>query len=207
MFIDNFRAYRVNIVPWNENITGATLRIAGSLNSPLRVVAGPGTGKTFALIRRVTRLLEEGEIPRRILVSTFTRTASDDLSREIANLGAPGASEIIAGTLHAFCFSLLSRAEVFALTGRIPRPLLSYEERFMLEDLSQLGLGGIRVCQRRLEAFNAAWARLQSEEPGWPDDPGDRNFQFPDLVQIELTHYRRLSAPVDFGLRHTLDFF
>ncbi|HUU41388.1 MAG TPA: ATP-dependent helicase, partial [Desulfatiglandales bacterium] len=41
---------------------------------------------------------------------------------------------------------------------------------------SQVGLGGIRDCQRRLEAFNAAWARLQSEDPGWPDDPNDRNY-------------------------------
>jgi len=44
----------------------------------------------------------------------------------------------------------------------------------MLEDLSTLG--GVRECQKRLEAFNAAWARLQSEEPGWPDDPNDRRF-------------------------------
>ncbi len=163
-------------MPWNDNLTGAALRIAESPNSPLRVVAGPGTGKTFALMRRVTRLLEEGETPHRILVSTFTRTAAADLSCEIANLGASGASDIIAGTLHAFCFRLLSGSEVFPHTGRIPRPLLSYEERFMLQDLFQVGLGGIRDCQRRLVAFNAAWARLQSEDPGWPHDPNDRNY-------------------------------
>jgi superfamily I DNA/RNA helicase len=44
----------------------------------------------------------------------------------------------------------------------------------MLEDLSHLG--GIRECQKRLEAFSAAWARLQSEEPGWPNDQNDRRF-------------------------------
>ena len=27
-----------------------------------------------------------------------------------------------------------------------------------------------------MEAFNAAWARLQSEEPGWPQDQNDRQF-------------------------------
>jgi len=163
-------------MPWNDNLTGAALRVAESPNSPLRVVAGPGTGKTFALMRRVTRLLEEGETPHRILVSTFTRTAAADLFCEIANLGASGASDIIAGTLHAFCFRLLSGSEVFPHTGRIPRPLLSYEERFMLQDLFQVGLGGIRDCQRRLVAFNAAWARLQSEDPGWPHDPNDTSY-------------------------------
>ena len=159
---------------WNDNLTGAALRIAGNPNSPLRVVAGPGTGKTFALMRRAARLLEEGGTPNRILVCTFTRTAARDLSREISRLRVEGVNEIIAGTLHAFCFRFLFRSEVLTTTGRIPRPLLDFEARFMLEDLSHLG--GVRECQKRLEAFNAGWARLQSEEPGWPNDPNDRRF-------------------------------
>ena len=44
----------------------------------------------------------------------------------------------------------------------------------MLEDLSYLG--GVRECQRRLKAFGGAWARLQSEEPGWPNDQNDKRF-------------------------------
>jgi hypothetical protein len=43
---------------WDKGLRGPALRIAGTTRSPLRVVAGPGTGKTFALMRRVTRLLE-----------------------------------------------------------------------------------------------------------------------------------------------------
>ena len=159
---------------WNDNLTGAALRIAGNPNSPLRIVAGPGTGKTFALMRRVARLLEEGQEPNRILVCTFTRTAANDLSKEISRLRIGGVTEIVAGTLHAFCFRLLYRAEVLTNTGRVPRPLLDFETRFMLQDISYLG--GIRECQNRLEAFNAAWARLQSEEPGWPNGESDRMF-------------------------------
>ena len=159
---------------WNDNLIGAALRIAGNPNSPLCVVAGPGTGKTFALMRRVARLLEGGEIPRRILVCTFTRTAAGDLSKEISRLGVEGTTEIVAGTLHAFCFRLLYKTEVLTDTRRVPRPLLDFETRFMLEDLSNLG--GVRECQNRLEAFNADWARLQSEEPGWPKDRNDRTF-------------------------------
>ncbi len=161
---------------WDDGLVGPALQVAGNRNSPLRVVAGPGTGKTFAIMRRVTRLLEEGVNPRRILVCTFTRTAANDLSREILSLGVRGATNIVAGTLHAFCFRFLAREDVFSDTGRFPRPLLEYETRFMLEDLKQQGLGGIRECKKRLDAFNAAWARLQSEEPGWPQDGNDRRF-------------------------------
>jgi len=162
---------------WSDGLDDPFLTIAATDDSPLRVVAGPGTGKTFALMRRVMRLLEERRAsPRRILVCTFTRTAAADLSRELRRLGVPGASRIWAGTLHAYCFRLLSRAEVLESTGRVPRPLLDFETRFMLEDLCQDNQGGVRKCRERIKAFNAAWARLQSDEPGWPRDDDDRRF-------------------------------
>ncbi|MBC7076744.1 MAG: ATP-dependent helicase, partial [Synergistales bacterium] len=161
---------------WDVGLSGPARRIAELDHTPMRVLAGPGTGKTFALMRRVARLLQGGATPNRILVCTFTRTAARDLQKELENLGVPGAEQVWAGTIHAFCFSLLSRAEVLEATGRVPRPLLKFEERFLLEDLNGDGLGGIRDRERRLQAFNAAWARLQSDTPGWPQDPVDKAF-------------------------------
>ena len=38
------------------------------------------------------------------------------------------------------------------------------------------GFGGIRACRKRLRAFSAAWARLQSDEPGWPREAADGRF-------------------------------
>ncbi len=159
---------------WRDGIEGATLRIAQTEHSPLRVLAGPGTGKTFALMRRILRLIQAGVAPRRILVSTFTRTAAKDLERELGRLGAPGVDDVRAGTLHAVCFSILSQAAVLAITGRTPRPLMDFETRFLLQDLSGGAFGGVRACNRRLLAFSAAWARLQSDDPGWLQDDIDR---------------------------------
>ena len=127
-------------------------------------------------MRRVARLLKEGSNPRKVLVCTFTRTAARDLQKELANLEAVGVERIQAGTLHSFCFGLLGREDVLSITGRVPRPLLQFEERFLLEDLRQPAFGNIYERRRRLEAFNAAWARLQSEDPGWPQNPTDREF-------------------------------
>src|SRR5436309_1463680 len=64
---------------WHDGLTGTALEIARTTNSPLRVMAGPGTGKSYAMKRRLMRLLEEGVPPKRILVVTFTRTAAGDL--------------------------------------------------------------------------------------------------------------------------------
>ena len=139
-------------MPWNDGLEGIALEIAQTPDSPLRVMAGPGTGKTFAMKRRVVRLLEEGHDPNRILVVTFTRTAAADLVRELHSLGVPGCENVVASTLHSFCFSLLSQREVLEQLGRVPRPLvtfktsgvLQFEAAPLLEDLNNPDVYGTK---------------------------------------------------------------
>jgi DNA helicase-2/ATP-dependent DNA helicase PcrA len=161
---------------WAEGLTGPIRRIAETSSSPLRVLAGPGTGKTFALIRRVMRLVEEGADPGKIFVCTFTRTAAKDLETALRASGVTASALVRAGTVHSFCFSVLSRAEVFEIMRRFPRPLLKFEERFLLEDLRGPIGEGIRDLTKQLNAFSASWARLNSDEPGWPQDARDQRF-------------------------------
>ncbi|HWW88473.1 MAG TPA: ATP-dependent helicase [Vicinamibacterales bacterium] len=160
---------------WDDDLTGVAREIASTDDSPLRVLAGPGTGKTYSMKRRVMRLLQEEADPGRLLACTFTRTAARDIAREIAGLGVPGADGVWAGTLHSFCFSVLRRQAVLETTGRMARPLTSSEERFLIEDLRSFG--GVREAGKKLEAFAAAWARLQTDDPGWPHNAADRAFQ------------------------------
>ena len=162
---------------WDDGLTGPARNMAGMDHTPIRVLAGPGTGKTFALMRRVARLLQDGTTANRMLVCTFTRTAAKDLERGLSDLGVDAATAVRSGTLHAFCFGLLGREDVLEATGRVPRPLLAIEERFLLEDMSDAKFGNLHDRRRRLQAFNAAWARLQSETPGWPAEPVDQAFQ------------------------------
>src|SRR5271170_3940516 len=109
---------------WDTGLHGVHLAIARYPGTPLRVVAGPGTGKTFALMRRVARLLEEGVQPERILAVSFTRTAANDLVEKLAQLGVSGSHLVGAKTLHSLSFSLLNRTAVFQANGRRPRPLM-----------------------------------------------------------------------------------
>src|SRR5690349_1064737 len=120
---------------WDDDLVGSAYNIASCEDSPLRVLAGPGTGKTYAMKRRVMRFIQEGVDPRRILACTFTRTAARDIGREIAALGVDGAGSVWAGTLHGLCFSVLQRNEVLVATGRVARPLTDSEQRFLLQDL------------------------------------------------------------------------
>lgn len=76
----------------------------------VHVVAGPGTGKTTTLIHRVKKLIEKDSVdPRKILVLTFTNKAAAELVERLQRAGVKGASEIWAGTFHAFGLEFLRK--------------------------------------------------------------------------------------------------
>lgn len=161
---------------WDTELTGTYLSIAGYTGTPLRVMAGPGTGKTFALMRKVSRLLETGTPPSSILVVSFTRTAANDLIFHLKSLGSPGADQVVASTLHSLSFALLRNNAVFQATNRVPRPLMSFEIDSMISDLAG-SFGGKMATRELLRAFEAYWATLQHHQPGWPQDPTQQSFQ------------------------------
>ncbi|MGN6529545.1 MAG: UvrD-helicase domain-containing protein [Burkholderiaceae bacterium] len=76
----------------------------------VHVVAGPGTGKTTTLIHRVKKLIEVDRVdPRKILVLTFTNKAAAELVDRLQRANVKGASEIWAGTFHAFGLEFLRK--------------------------------------------------------------------------------------------------
>lgn len=178
-------------MPWNENldVNSPAYKFAIDTGKTLRIVAGPGTGKSFGLRRRVARLLEEGANPERILAVTFTRTAAQDLKTEISAVGVQGADRVVAKTLHSFCFSLLNKKFIIESTGRYPRPMLDHELKPMLYDLDDR-YGGLRDKEKMLKAFETIWARLQSETPGFELSENDRSFE--RTVMVWLSNHQAM---------------
>ena len=53
---------------------------------PLLIIAGPGTGKTFTLVKRIVYIIKEkGVKPEEILVATFTNKAANELITRVTN--------------------------------------------------------------------------------------------------------------------------
>lgn len=163
-------------MPWDNNLAGVHRNIAADPADRIHVLAGPGTGKTFAMMRRIARLLEEGVAPERILAVSFTRTAARDLREQLQLLGIAGADQVLATTLHSLSFSILAREAVFEATRRVPRMLLSYEVEQLVNDLAPL-FGGKVPVRENIEAYEAAWARLQRDEAGPPRDEDSARFE------------------------------
>ena len=78
------------------------------INGPLRVLAGPGTGKTHALVDLYEQAVRE-RIARRgdILVLTFSTGAADEISRRIDERLKDEYGEAWISTFHSFCARLL----------------------------------------------------------------------------------------------------
>lgn len=78
---------------------------------PALVVAGPGSGKTFVLVKRVKNLIEEHKVnPKKILMTTFTDKAANELKIRISeNVGKEKSKDIKVSTIHSFCKSMLEK--------------------------------------------------------------------------------------------------
>lgn len=79
------------------------------IGSPVLVDAGPGTGKTKTLVRRIEYLVKEKHVsPEQILVLTFSNEAAEELRERIeGKLGEEIAAHILTSTFHGFGVLLL----------------------------------------------------------------------------------------------------
>lgn len=76
-------------------------------DGPLLVLAGPGSGKTRVITRRIARLIETGVPPARVLAITFTNKAASEMQSRVEAL-LPG-SRVWVSTFHRLCARLLRR--------------------------------------------------------------------------------------------------
>jgi DNA helicase-2/ATP-dependent DNA helicase PcrA len=152
--------------------------------------------------RRVARLLESGIAPSTILPVTFTRVAAEDLHRELVGMGVRGCEEMEGTTLHSLALRILMRNHVLEATGRTPRPLNDFEIKPLEADLSE-AQGGIREVRKKIKAYEASWARLQHDEPGFEQSEEDERFSR-DLVSWLMFHSGMLIGEVIPQLHHYL---
>jgi superfamily I DNA/RNA helicase len=181
---------------WNTGLDTASVAygIAADKANRIHVIAGPGTGKSYAMKRRVARLLEEKVPPKDVLAVTFTRVAAEDLHRELQKLDVPGCDNLEGQTLHSLAMRILARQHVLQSLGRSPRPLNNFEQKAMYADISRL-TGGKRRAKKMVEAYEAAWAQSQGDQPGFPKTDAEKDFQ-KVLIDWHLFHESMLIGEV-----------
>jgi DNA helicase-2/ATP-dependent DNA helicase PcrA len=96
-------------IPYADELNPTQLEAVTTLDGPVLVVAGAGSGKTRTLVYRVARLVESGVTPGQILLLTFTRKAAEEMLRRASGLVGGSCAQVAGGTFHSFAHQVLRR--------------------------------------------------------------------------------------------------
>ncbi len=103
-----------------DGLNDSQKKAVTSIDGPLLIVAGPGTGKTLTIVRRIAYLIHQGVPPESILAVTFTNRAAREMRERTESFLGRDAKKIFIGTLHLLGFRIMKEASsgAFTLYGR-----------------------------------------------------------------------------------------
>lgn len=162
-----------------------------AVHGPVLVVAGPGTGKTLTITRRIAYLIEQGVKPDAILATTFTNRAAREMKERVTALLGDAGHGVFIGTFHLLGLCIIKEQHDGEFT------LLNRDEQIgLLQELMQGSKKEARqACERisRKKNFSGA-AEFADDAPA----PGDiftsyqaalerrKAVDFDDLISIPI---------------------
>jgi len=134
-----------------------------TIDGPLLIVAGPGSGKTRVITHRVAYLIKVcGINPHRVMAVTFTNKAAREMAERLEKLLGQTAGDLTLGTFHAICARILRQeGKAIELDSRF----VIYDEEDQLslikQSLQELDLDPKQYAPRAIQsAIKYAKSRL-----------------------------------------------
>ncbi len=151
----------------------------------MMVLAGPGSGKTFVLTRRIAHLINTHHInPSEILVITFTKAAAGEMQQRFLSLCEGEHPPVTFGTFHAVFYSILKETS----RCRAGSILSEAEKKKILRDIIRRNRYDISPNADMLEEILAEIGRYQNFSESSFEKP-DENINFiPQNISPELFH-------------------
>lgn len=120
------------------NANEAQKEAINTVEGPVLITAGPGTGKTFTLVKRAVYLIQECNIqPEQIMMATFTEKAAKELITRITNELAErnisvNINEMYIGTFHSLCLRIIKENLEYTRLKRNYRLLDTFDQKYLV---------------------------------------------------------------------------
>ncbi len=132
-----------------KELNEAQYKAATTLDGPVLVLAGAGSGKTKTLVYRIAHLLRSGIYPSQILAVTFTNKAAKEMRERVEQLykelnggSAPDFSLPFLGTFHSICVRILRREGQHV---GIPSNFVIYDDGDRMQLIKQILKNDLKV--------------------------------------------------------------
>ncbi|PID35487.1 MAG: DNA helicase II [Rhodobacterales bacterium] len=194
-----------------DGLNEAQREAVETLDGPVLMLAGAGTGKTKALTSRVAHLLHSGRArPDEVLAVTFTNKAAKEMKDRVAAHvgGAEGLRWM--GTFHAICVKLLRRhAELVGLESNFTILDTDDQLRLLKQLIALENIDEKRWPARLLAGIIDGWKNRAWGPENLPASESEQyNGRGPALYKAYQARLKSLNA-VDFGdlLLHVVTIF
>ncbi|MFH2098059.1 MAG: UvrD-helicase domain-containing protein, partial [Pseudomonadota bacterium] len=173
-------------IRYDKELNPAQHEAVLTTEGPLLVVAGAGSGKTRTLTYRVARLVEQGVDPGRILLLTFTRKASEQMTQRAAALLDDRCARVSGGTFHSFSHLLLRRhAE-----------RLGYSQRFVILDRADSEVLIENLRRGLVEKSGRGFPRKRTLAEIFTKCV-NKDLEVREILEEELPHFLHLASDVE----------
>ena len=136
---------------------------------PMIIIAGPGTGKTHTLTRKIAYMIQEKGVPaNNILAVTFTHQAAGEMKDRLRRLLSNDLELPLTGTFHSIAYQMIQDAcPSFSLVEETDRKTLVREAMAQVENKE--AAKGFESADRMLEALILAKQSLMGPEDALSD--------------------------------------
>lgn len=155
---------------WDDQLTPEQIKYAScKLINHSVLIAGPGTGKTYTIIRKIAYMISVKKIPPDdILILTFTRAAAAELRNRLKNFLDNEDDIPTISTLHSFALKQLILNQDLIANYQIPVPIRIVddweENNIIFEDLKVILNTHKKKIIDNFLLLSADWDTLKADE-------------------------------------------
>lgn len=107
-----------------------------TIEGPVMIIAGPGTGKTQIIAMRIANILIKAQVnPSNILALTFTNSGAYAMRKRLLDIVGPSSYAVSIDTFHSFCNEIINTFPEKFLTARRLNQLTDLEQILLVQEI------------------------------------------------------------------------